>query len=230
MPEWWTYTLSDFLMFSPRTYYRMLERYNAAVWPGQIPALALGLAILALLRWPSARQGRILSGVVAVLWGWIAWAFLWKRYATINWPATYFAGGFAVEALLLGWIGTARGRLSFRLERDPASVLGIALFVFAVAVYPSLAMLFGRPWRQAELFGIMPDPTVLATLGLLLLAAGRPHWGLLAVPILWCLISGATLLAIGSPDAWLLPVAAVLAIAASAFTAASRPGRGSRPA
>ena len=36
MSEWWTYTISDFLMFSPRTYYRMLERYNTAIWPGQI--------------------------------------------------------------------------------------------------------------------------------------------------------------------------------------------------
>ena len=219
MPEWWTYTLSDFLMFSPRTYYRMLERHNAAVWPGQIVALGLGLAVLALLRRPSARQGRILSGVVAVLWAWIAWAFLWKRYATINWPATYFAWGFAIEVLLVGWIGVARGRLSFRLQRDPAGVFGIALFIVAVAVYPLLAPLFGRTWQQAEIFGIAPDPTVLATLGLLLLTPGRPHWELLAVPILWCLVSGATLLAMGSPDAWVLPLAGVFAAAASAWSA-----------
>lgn len=219
MPEWWTYTLSDFLMFSPRTYYRMLERHNAAVWPGQIAALLLGLAILARLQRPSARQGRILSGVVAVLWAWIAWAFLWKRYATINWPATYFAGGFAIEVLLVAWIGVLRAQLSFWLRRDPVGVLGIALLVVAVAVYPSLALLVGRPWQQAEVFGIAPDPTVLGSLGLLLLASGRPHWGLLAVPILWCLISGATLLAMGSPQAWLPPLAGVLALAASAWSA-----------
>jgi hypothetical protein len=36
MPEWWTYTLSDFLLFSPRAYYRLIERHNAAVWPWQL--------------------------------------------------------------------------------------------------------------------------------------------------------------------------------------------------
>lgn len=33
MSEWWTYRLSDFLMFSPATYWRMVERYNREVWP-----------------------------------------------------------------------------------------------------------------------------------------------------------------------------------------------------
>ena len=46
MSEWWTYSLSDFLMFSPRTYYRLFELYNAAIWPAQLVAIALGVAIL----------------------------------------------------------------------------------------------------------------------------------------------------------------------------------------
>ena len=50
MSEWWTYELSDFLLFSPRTYYRLFELYNRDVWPAQILALALGVAIVALWR------------------------------------------------------------------------------------------------------------------------------------------------------------------------------------
>src|SRR5205807_4521090 len=49
MSEWWTYSLSDFLLFSPRTYYRLFELYNLALWPGQIAAIALGIVLLALL-------------------------------------------------------------------------------------------------------------------------------------------------------------------------------------
>ena len=45
MSEWWTYTLSDFLLFSPRTYYRLLELYNLATWPAQFAGGAIGLAI-----------------------------------------------------------------------------------------------------------------------------------------------------------------------------------------
>lgn len=42
MSEWWTYTLSDIQSFSLQTWYRLFERYNAAIWPAQIAALALG--------------------------------------------------------------------------------------------------------------------------------------------------------------------------------------------
>jgi len=216
MSEWWTYNISDFLMFSPRTYYRMLERYNTAIWPGQILTLGLGLVVLVLLRRPAARQGRILSGLVALLWGWVAWGFLWNRYRTINWAATYFAGMFAIEVLLFAWVGVVRGRLRFGLSRDPAGVVGIVLFILSLAVYPVFAPLSGRAWQQADGFGVEPDPTVIGTLGLLLLVPGRPHWGLLAVPILWCIVSGATLLPMGSSEAWAPPVAALLSLVAFA--------------
>ena len=45
MSEWWTYHLSSFLLFSPHTYGRLIERYNAAIWPWQLAGLAAGLAI-----------------------------------------------------------------------------------------------------------------------------------------------------------------------------------------
>ena len=49
MSEWWTYRLTSFLLFSPRTYYRLLELYNLAIWPTQLAGIAIGLAIIALL-------------------------------------------------------------------------------------------------------------------------------------------------------------------------------------
>ncbi len=218
MREWWTYSLSDFLLFSPRTYYRLIERQNEALWPGQIVAIGLGLVVAGLVRKPAPWQGRAVSGILAVLWIAVAWTFVWRRYATINWAATYLVWLFAIEVLLLMWIGVFRGGLSFRPGRDAAGTLGIALFILALALYPMIAPLLGRGWRQAEIFGVVPDPTVIGTLGLLLLAAGRPRWGLLAAPLLWCLMGGATLWAMGSPEALALLSAALLAIAASVWS------------
>jgi hypothetical protein len=215
MTEWWAYTLSDFLLFSPRTYYRLLERHNEALWPAQLLTLGLALTILGLLPRPRLWQGRMVSAFLAVLWAWVAWAFLWKRYATINWAAVYVVPLFALEAGLLAWIGVVRGGMIFRLSRDAAGKLGIALFILSLAFYPMIAPIAGRPWHRAEIFGIVPDPTMLGTLGLLLLAEGRPRWGLLAVPVLWCLVSGATLWAMHSVEAWVPPAAALLVLAAS---------------
>jgi hypothetical protein len=215
MPEWWTYTFSDFLLFSPRTYYRLIERHNEAIWPGQVVTIGLGLVIAVLVRRPAPRQGRLVSTVLAALWTWVAWAFLWQRYAAINWAVTYLVWLFAIEVLLLVWIGVVRGGLSFRWRRDAEGAAGIALFFLSLTLYPVFAPLLGRGWRQAEIFGVAPDPTVLATLGLLLLAKEAPRWELLAAPLLWCLVSGATLWAMGSPEAWVLISAALLTVGAS---------------
>jgi Family of unknown function (DUF6064) len=209
MPEWWTYTLSDFLLFSPRTYYRMIERHNLAVWPGQIVTLLLGLVIAVLLRRP-APPGRVIATLMAALWAWVTWGFVWERYVTINWAARYLTVMLALEALLLAWIGVWGGRLRFRQPRGPLGAFGGALLVLCVAGYPMLAPLMGRGWTQAEIFGMQPDPTVVATLGILLPAQGMPRRVLSAVPTLWCLASGATLLAMGSPEAWILLPAAML--------------------
>ena len=39
MTEWESYRLSDFLLFSPRTYWRLFELHNEALWP--LPLLAM---------------------------------------------------------------------------------------------------------------------------------------------------------------------------------------------
>ncbi|HEU4680301.1 MAG TPA: DUF6064 family protein [Gemmatimonadales bacterium] len=217
MTEWWTYGLSDFILFSPRTYYRLLERHNVALWPGHILALGLGLVVAGLLRRPTASHQRVVPALLAVLWAWVAWAFLWNRYATINWAAVYIVPLFAVEVLLLIWISVVHKRLSWVAKRDAAGVIGLMLFIVGLALYPALAPLIGRPWQQAEVFGVAPDPTAIATLGLLLLAQGRPRWELMAVPVIWCVLSGATLWALGSPEAWIPPLAAGLSIVVSVW-------------
>jgi hypothetical protein len=124
MSEWWTYSLSDFLLFSPRTYYRLFELHNLAVWPWHVLAIVLGLAVLVLWLRGGARQGRTIAIILATCWLFVAWAYLLARYDTINWAASYFAAGFAVEALLLVWTGLMRNWLSLRPGRDVAGAPG----------------------------------------------------------------------------------------------------------
>jgi hypothetical protein len=216
MPEWWTYSLSDFLMFSPRTYYRLLELYNAAIWPAQLLAFACGVAILLLLRRDGAWPGRAVAAILAACWLWVGWAYLFLRYDSINLAGSYFALGFAGEALLMVWTGIVRSRLQFRAAAGAVGTAGLCIFLYALVVHPLIAPLMARPWAQAEVFGVAPDPTAIATLGVLV-AARRPHWGLLVIPLLWCAVSGATLWTMQSPEAVVLPAAAVLALSLTAW-------------
>lgn len=222
MSEWWTYRLSDLLLFSPRTYYRLFELYNAAIWPAQLVAMALGLAVLLLVRRPGVARGRWIAVILAGCWLWVAIAFHANRYATINTVAVDFAWGFGFEAALLIWTGVLRGRLVFGMGEGPIGRAALGIFLFALVAQPFLGALCGRPWRQVEIFGAAPDPTAVATLGILLLAAGRVRWELLAVPAIWCAISGATLLAMKAPDFWVTPLSAALAVSLAVAKARAR--------
>jgi hypothetical protein len=211
MSELWTYRLSNFLLFSPRTYYRLFELYNAEIWPGQIVGLLVGVVILALLLKPGSWQGRLICALLAACWLWVAWAYHYSRYASINWAATYFASAFAIEALLQIALGVGRG-LAWRANARSIRRVGIGVVIFAVVLQPLIGPLMGRAWSQVEVFAIAPDPTVVATLGVLIPARGWAKWLLLPIPILWCLVSGATAWAMQSYDGALMPAAAALVI------------------
>ncbi|HEV7814296.1 MAG TPA: DUF6064 family protein [Janthinobacterium sp.] len=200
MSEWSTYTLSDLLMFSARTYYRLIELYNLATWPLHLLAAGAGVALVLCAQRADERSGRIAAVLLGLCWLWVAWAFHAERYATINSAAPYFAAGFAIQGTLLVFAG------NLRANRDR---FGLGLLLLALLGYPLLALLSGRPWPQAEMFGIAPDPTAAATLALLALSP-RASWVLWPVPLLWSAVSGATLWTMQVRHAWVLPLLALL--------------------
>jgi Family of unknown function (DUF6064) len=140
------------------------------------------------------------------------------HYAAINLAANYFVPVFVGEALLMLWLGTARARITFAAQRGVAGMIGIALYVYALALHPLIALVAGRPLQAAEVVGIAPDPTAIATLGLLSLAARRTGTlPLIILPIIWCLASALTLRMMGASEGWIPLTAAALAVLAQAW-------------
>lgn len=214
MSEWWSYRPADFLMFAPRIYWRLFESINAAVWPAQLLLVAAALAwLLWFVRRGAEAAPRTSAVALALCWLFVAWAFLLQRYAPINWAADSFALAFALQGLgLLALVGGGPLQASAHPWRR---AVGLGLLLWALLGHPLLAGLAGRPWPQAEVFGLAPDPTAIGTLGWLLLLQGcrasarMVLRGLWLVPLAWCVITAATL---GTMGAWqaLLPLAAAL--------------------
>lgn len=212
MSEFWTYGLGDLLMFSPQTYYRLFDLYNTDLWPAQIIAILLGIVILYLWHRGGENSARWIAAMLAACWLWVGWAFHWQRYADINLAANYFAWAFVAEALLLTWVVLVRNKLLINPAKGPRQRMGMGIFLFALFIHPLIGISLGRSWAQAELFGLTPDPTALATLGILLLVPLRTFWVLAVIPLFWCLITGATLWVMGSSDFFVTPALALLVL------------------
>ncbi|MBL8341263.1 MAG: hypothetical protein JNL30_07320 [Rubrivivax sp.] len=225
--DWLSYRPGDFLMFAPRTYWRLFELHNEAWWPLQVPAVLCAVAgSVALLRGrrplpPGLSRAGLL--VLAAALGFVAWTFVQTLYAPVNWAADGLAAALAVLALAMVASAMATVRAGTAHSAPPTFVRrGAAVLMLAAAVaWPAAAPMAGRAWQTVEIVGLAPDPTLAAVLAWLLVArpAVAAHvvahaswlaaWGL----ALACLaFSAATLATMGSRQ-WLLPATAIVAAA-----------------
>jgi len=124
----------------------------------------------------------------------------------------------AIELLCVAALGQRRDAPvgSRRFQR-----IGVTIVALAVVTQPLIGSLAGRPWAQAELFGLSPDPTVTATLGVLL-AIPEGVWWLWVIPVAWSLFSGMTLRTLELPDAFVMPLVALLSVALAVARARQR--------
>lgn len=229
MSEWWTYRAEDFLMFSPSAYWRLMALHNAQWWPWHVLVLSAGAALLLGLckRWPHA--GRAGAALLSALTFFVAWTFVELRYGQINWAAYDMAFVLAASSIALAMLATRDLYTGWACGlRRP---IGIGLMVFALLGQPAVALLLSRPLAQAEWLGLMPDPTVLAVLAWLLCTrrtdsqqrvAGWMRAVVWIISIAWCLTSAATLATMGSVQAWVPLVAALLAVGVGVSDRAER--------
>lgn len=210
-----SYRPEDFLLFSEPVYWRLFLVHNDTFWPLQFGFLAGALAVALLVwRWPHRASG-IPGLIAAVAWGFSGWAFFEESYASINWAAPYVAPLFYAEGIALLLLAGSR-HLSFQPRPAAArSALGWTLLLYGLFIHPLQHLLADRPPLGFELFGLAPDPTAIATLGLLCLSAGgRMVLLAMVAPLLWCLASWITLDTLGTGEKW-IPLAAIgIALAA----------------
>lgn len=185
-----TYAIADFMAMTPEVWFRLFERLNSGLWPWQLLAPVLLLGAVAALRRGQSRLAGILLGLC---WVWVALAFHFSLYAEVSPAGLWLGWAFLLQALLLvcvGWLG----RLVW--SSGPRAIAGMVLLGFAVLVYPLLGPLTGRSWLGLEVPGTAPEPTLMATLALLLVTPRLP-WLLVPIPVLAGLLGALTWWAMG---------------------------------
>jgi hypothetical protein len=221
-----SYSLADLIPFSRETYFRLFERYNIGVWPSPIVGLAWGFIALFAVRRPEDWGHRAAVLMIAACWLWVGWAFQVRWYAPLSWTGIYFGIGFGLQGVLMAvMIRRLRSvplTLPSTLKVPWDRRVALAILLFALVLQPLLGLFSGRPWYGLEVFGSAPDPTVLATLGLLLMMRHPRRWLLSIIPLIWCLISGATLFVL-SVWAWpVMPLAAAVYVGVAGWQAWSK--------
>ena len=195
MSEWWTYTLGDFLMFSPATYWRLVENYNRDIWPAQIAGLMAGIVACGLTASSRTGAARFPAVLLAAAFLWVGWAFHWQRYATINWAARYVALAFCAQAVLLLVLALLPARRPIE-ESSATQKIGWFLALAGLVIYPLGSAWDGKTWSRMEVFGVSPEPTALVCLGLVLARAIQAptlfRWTLALIPSVSLLMGAAT--------------------------------------
>jgi len=207
-------------MFSPRIYARLFEQANAAGWPLAVLLLAgAGVVLLAWARLGPARGHAALGALLGLAWVGCSLLFLRGLYEPINWAVAGLWPPLLALGLLLPLLGA--------VLRDGAPVgvvprrVALGLAAWAVCVMPLWAPLAGQGWAQAELPGLAPDATAIATLAWLVALPRAKDWrrrvlvALAWLPVVaWCGFSALMLLAMDDARAAPLAPAALLALGA----------------
>lgn len=211
-----SYRLEDFIPFSPEIYWRLIERINEAFWPLHILTVALGIAALIL-----ALRGNTRVALALLVPAWLSSGiiFHFNYYAELNWAAPWFGWGFIAQAALLTAVAAFKGTPPGDGHSGRLTIwMGAAIAIGALLAYPLIA---------AETYGLHPDPTAIATLGILLTALrGASAWLAFTIPFLWCLVASLTLFPLDAAWAWLPATVAVTAAILFVFASISTKGSG----
>ena len=197
--------------FSSEVFFAELAHYNLVVWPAQILALALGLAVVGTTLKPLLTSGRFVAAVLGAAWLFCGLVYHLGHLALLNFWDYPIGVLFVLQGCLILWAGLVKGRLSPQQTSHRSA--GVAIMAFALIGHPAIALAIGRPLTEIAVFGAAPTPTLLFTFGALL--ASGPVPALWILPCLLTVPAGVFAFLLPVPEDWsLLPVAAIAVAAA----------------
>ena len=196
------------LPFSPEQFIAVFAEYNTGVWPAQIVAYALGVAMVALLLRRSPASSRSVGLGLSAMWLWTGIAYHWLYFASINNLALIFGALFVLQGAIF-LHAAVRRTIGFGVSAGPRAWFGWALVGYAAVLYPLLGVWLGHAYPQLPMFGITPCPVTIFTFGLLLLTASPVSPWMFAIPLLWSVIGGSAAFLLGVAQDWPLLLSGV---------------------
>jgi hypothetical protein len=175
------------LPFTADQLFSVLARYNEAVWPAHIILRTMAIVAVVLAFVGQKAVDRSISVILGIFWLWMGLAYQFAFFTTITPAAWLFGALFLLQAVLLFWLGTAKGRVRFEFTWNWRSLAGLFLVALALIIYPALSYALGYRYPAVPTFGL-PLPTTIFTIGVLLLAKPAMPRVLFIVPLIWTVV------------------------------------------
>lgn len=174
------------LPYSAEVLASFVAHYNETIWPVQMIAVFLVLASFYGVFRPTPVMDRVIGLILMTFWAWTGYVFYIREFSSINFLAPVYGGFFLFQAALIVGFSVIRHDLQFRYTNDGKGRVGLICLFLALIVYPLAVGIFETQWASLRLVGLTPVPTVLFTLGFLLMA--KAHRArklvLMAIPFL----------------------------------------------
>lgn len=156
------------LSFTFDEFLAMLERFNTAWWPVHLIMYALAVAAIFFAVRRTRYSGKVVTAILVFFWIWVGTVFNLLYFSKLYPMAYLFVVLFILEGIILAWTGLFRNSITFRVRADLFGLVGGILIIYALIGYPLIANFTGRGYPHLLLTGMMPCPTAIFTLGLLL--------------------------------------------------------------
>lgn len=199
--------------FTVEQFFSIFKVYNEAIWPAQIVAYLMGLALIVALFKQTKWSGRFITGVLTLFWVWMGVTYHLLYFSTINPAARLFGILFIVQGILFAMLGVILNRLEFGSTDKLNTFVGGFFILFSMLIYPILGYAFGHNYPAAPMFGVAPCPVTIFTFGVFLFAQTKIQWYLFLLPLLWSLVGISAAISLQVPQDYGLVFAGIFGTA-----------------
>lgn len=196
--------------FSTEQFFQVFEQYNQAIFPGQLILALLGLVALILLHSNLSFKNWYIGISLGALWFWTGMIYHITFFSKINQVAFLFGDLFILQGLLILY-NSIKNRFYFSFEPQARDYAGYFFILFGLIIYPLIGILSGGSLVRTISLGL-PCPSVIFTLGFLILTKDHIPKYLLIIPLLWAFVGLSAVVNFGVYQDLMILVSAICAI------------------
>jgi len=165
----------------------MLARFNTGWWPMHLVMYALAFASIYFAIRKTRWSAKVVTGILVFFWIWVGTVFNLLCFSRLYPMAYIFVVLYYLEGIILTWVGFVGKKLSYSVKADLFGVTGAIMIIYALIGYPLIGYVTGRGPDHLLYTGMMPCPTAIFTLGLLLWAEKPIPKIVFVIPVVYAL-------------------------------------------